>query len=211
MKSYDIENLKSRVRGLLSERRYLHTLGVMKMAEFLAEKCYTRKTEILKCAALLHDITKELSRQEQLALLSEGKIKLDEEDLNSFEVIHSFTAPVYIQKEFSEYAEPEILSAVSKHTLGSPEMSVCDEIIFLSDFIEETRKYDASVSVRKYVVENMTENYSDENLSVFHNASIMEIMHTEKHLSEKGVEINSKNILTKNALIDKIKNNKFKG
>ena len=54
-----IEGLRARVKALLSPKRWLHTSEVEKMAARLAELYCPQKANLLRAAALLHDITKE--------------------------------------------------------------------------------------------------------------------------------------------------------
>ena len=127
--------LKAAVEARMSQKRFLHTLGVVKAARQLGEELMPEKIQSLTVAAHLHDIAKELPTEELLTLSSEYGYVTTEEDMNSPQVLHSFAAPAVIKRDFPEYASEEILSAVFKHTTGDGEMSVFDEIIFLSDLI----------------------------------------------------------------------------
>ena len=200
----DVENLKAVVGASLSERRYLHTLAVSRAAIRLCEMCLPDKKSEVEVAALLHDITKELSSSEQYELFDEADILLDDEDRESIGVLHSFTAPIFIKKHFSAFATESVISAVRYHTLGSPEMSVFDEIVFLADFIEETRTYDSSIKLREFVLSNMKSGEVQSNLKVLHHACVKAIDYTIINLIENKKKINSKNILTRNALLSKI-------
>ena len=66
----DLEKLKCEVGQRLSEKRYLHTLGVAECAVRLAELCLPECRKYAEAAGLLHDITKELPIEEQYTLLS---------------------------------------------------------------------------------------------------------------------------------------------
>lgn len=200
----ELSALRVRVRERLSEKRYLHTLAVEACAIKLTELCLPDKTSEAAAAALLHDITKELSPTEQKKILDNNGIIIDSEDYDSVGVLHSFTAPIIVEREFSSFATENVISAIRYHTLGSPLMSVFDEIIFLADFIEDTRTYDSSVTLRKFVWENMNPCEAEKNISLLHSACIRAIDFTVLHLIENKKKINSKNILTRNALLSKI-------
>lgn len=199
-----VVDLKAKVGTALSEKRYSHTLAVVDAAIKLSEMCLPDEKSEVEVAALLHDITKELSLSEQYAILSEAGVVLDDEDRESAGVLHSFTAPLFIKKYFSEFATENVISAVRYHTLGAPEMSVFDEIVFLADFIEDTRTYDASISLRNFVWSNMRSGEFDINVKVLHLACVKAIDYTIINLIENKKKINSKNILTRNALLSKI-------
>ena len=200
----EIEALRSEIKNRLSEPRYLHTLGVAHAAKRLSELCLPSCATELEAAALLHDITKEYSNAEQLRIIREESIVIDNEDMKTPAVLHSFTAPTVIKRDFGRFATERVLSSVLFHTMGSPEMSVFDEIIFIADFIEETRPYPSSMSVRNYVYQNMHPGKTEENVKVLHKACIASIDFTADHLVKNKKPINSKNILTRNALLSKI-------
>ena len=54
----DISALREKVRDYLTEKRYAHTLAVEREAQFLGGIYLPEKIKELRCAALLHDITK---------------------------------------------------------------------------------------------------------------------------------------------------------
>ena len=200
----DLTMLRNRVSTRLSDKRYAHTLAVADCAARLSEMCFPEEKSEITAAALLHDITKEITLSEQRALLDEGGISLDSEDFESVGVLHSFTAPILVKREFSDFATESVLSAIRYHTLGAPDMSVFDEIIFLADFIEDTRTYESSVKLRKFVWESMQSGQIQNNILILHTACIRAIDFTVLNLIENKKKINSKNILTRNALLSKI-------
>jgi predicted HD superfamily hydrolase involved in NAD metabolism len=196
-------SLKNEVSTLMSEKRFRHTVRVSAAAEKLARYCAPELVAEAKIAALLHDVTKELPHEEQLKLLREGEVVLDAEDYESPAVLHSFTAPVFIKRRFPEWASPIVLGAVKNHTVGSPDMSVFDEIVFLSDYIEDGRTYDSCAKVRWFVWSSMADDI-DNNLKILHKACVSAIDNTIFTLISRKKTINTKNILTRNALLSKI-------
>ena len=206
MKFFDGRNeeLAQRVEKRLSPKRFSHTLAVCEAALRLASYCLPNSRSELESAALLHDIAKELPIEELISLINNSDRKTDAEDLLSVGPLHSFAGPEVIKRDFPEFATENILSAVYNHTIGAPDMSVFDEIIFLADFIEDTRSYAPAVETREYAYSSMKEGLFEHNLSVLHAASVKEIDSTLIHLIENKKIINSKNILTRNALLSKI-------
>ena len=195
-----LASLKKFISSSMSESRYRHTLGVLDMALFIADFCLPEKKKELSVAALLHDVTKELSWEEQTKILSSEGVVLSALDIESPAVIHSYTAPYFVKKHFPNFATDEILSAIEKHTVGGSEMSVFDEIIFLSDFIELGRKYESSVKTREFVIRNMIDGKTSENIKILHKASIMEIDFTIEHLKEKGATVHESSLLARKYL-----------
>ena len=123
-------------------------LGVEKMAARLGEIYCPEKIDILRVAALLHDVTKELPDEEQLAILESYSVKPLPEELASMPTIHALTAALVIPKRFPEFADPRVIDAVRYHTTGREGMSVFEKIIFLADYIDDTRTYPSCISLR---------------------------------------------------------------
>ena len=198
----DLEKLKYEVGQRLSEKRYLHTLGVAECAVRLAELCLPECRKYAEAAGLLHDITKELPTEEQKELLILSGETLDLRESEG--VLHSLTAPYVIKRDFPCFSDEKILSAVYNHTMGAPDMTILDEIIFLADFIEEGRSYEASVRVRNFVFSGVKEGKFEENINILHRACLMEIASTIENLTRKNMRINEKTLKTKSALEKRI-------
>ena len=145
-----IDDLRDKLAGEMSEFRFRHTLGVEKEAVRLGELYAPDKIPLLRAAALLHDITKENTFEKQLQLCYELGIMLKDSEKSSPKTLHAITGAAVIERDFPEFADPELVSAVRWHTTGKENMSICDKIIYLADYIEENRKYEDCVSLRQY-------------------------------------------------------------
>ena len=66
-----ITHLRETVKASMSEKRSFHTLAVEQMAIRLGQIYAPDKIYVLRAAALLHDITKELRGDEQIKLCAE--------------------------------------------------------------------------------------------------------------------------------------------
>lgn len=199
-------DLKKSVSARMSEERFLHTLGVLETALHLAEFCMPASKFEIAVSALLHDVTKELSLEEQKALIKSSDYRISREDFLAPETIHALTAPIAIERDFPEFMTEKIINAVKHHTVGSPDMSLFDEIIFLSDFIEPGRKYESCLSLRKEVYEGLCDESKEKNIFLIHNAVIKAIDFTIINLIKNKRFISPKTVLTRNALLDKINN-----
>ena len=73
----DIEKMKEELKQRLSEKRYIHSIGVMEMAEELA-KIYGVDENEARVAGLLHDIAKEIPEDEKLKYIEKNGIEIDE-------------------------------------------------------------------------------------------------------------------------------------
>ena len=202
---YQIDSLRQRVTERLSEKRMKHTLGVEKMAAFIGEKVMPERVDELRAAALLHDISKEYSEAEQLSTVKKHNISFGEEEINEPALWHSLTAAAVIKDDFTEFADGDILSAVYNHTVGSPDMSVFDEIILLSDYIEEGRTYPVCVQLRQSFLEELdSADCLDEAVSVLHRAVYKSLDNNIKEFISRGKSYHSRTELTRDAIFKKI-------
>ena len=199
----ELNLLREEVRSRLSEKRFRHTLGVEKMAEHLGKFCLSDKIKSLRAAALLHDIAKELPVEEQVDLIKKGRIRLTEEEFLSVPTLHSFASVYLIKRDFTKFSEKDILLACKNHTVGSPRMSIFEEIIFLSDYIEEGRKYENSIFVRNELLASLSGDRA-KNLKALHYATLSSLSHTVSYLEKTNARVNPKTVLTKNAYLSKI-------
>lgn len=193
-----IEKLRSSIKNKLSQKRYIHTLGVEEMARFIGSIILPEKVDELCIAALLHDITKELTYDEQISLLKDSAFDCADEDFDTKPALHSISALPLIEKEYPEYVSADIMSAVSNHTLGRENMSIFDEIIFISDYSEAGRTYLSCIDVRNYLLKNLkVDKDSKDNIFHLHKASLMAIDSTIESLNRRGEKIHSRTYSTK--------------
>ena len=134
---YD-EKMREDILSRLEGYRYTHTLGCEKAAMWLGEK-YGEDPQKCSLAMLLHDITKRLSREEQLYLCDKyGIIPCDVEKIE-WKMLHGRTAAAIAR---DVYKIPEdVAHAIEYHTTGCENMTTLDKIVYLADFIEETRDF----------------------------------------------------------------------
>ena len=203
--AHRIVELRSAVAARISDKRFAHTLGVERAAVRLGEYCLPDKISELSVAALLHDVAKEMPRDEQLVAMGRSGVDFTAEDYGSFALYHAFAAPVIICEEFSDLALEDILSAVFKHTSGDSQMSTFDEIIFVADFVEDGREYSACKEIRNKLFSQISiDKSSAERIQILH-STVVEIMDfTLKYLEEKGKSANSRMILAKKAVLAKM-------
>ena len=205
-----IERLRNDISLRLSSKRFKHSLGVEDTAAKIGSLCLPDKICKLRCAALLHDVAKEYDKDTLLLFIQKDNFPIKNEDKESPQILHSFAAPYIIKKEFNEFAKEEILSACMKHTTGDGEMTIFDEIIFISDFIEDGRTYDACREVRELFFSSASSEKSvKENIFALHKAVLECINKTVSNLTENGKTVN-KRTLAARKLITELLNAKEK-
>ena len=132
-------SVKKLLRERLSEKRYVHSLGVAKTAAELAV-LYGADPKKAELAGLLHDVTKNLDPKEQIEFCEKNGIPLTEDDRLSPKVIHAVSGEWFL-KNIIGITDSEILSAVRYHTTGRKGITLLEKIIYVSDFTEPSRNY----------------------------------------------------------------------
>jgi predicted HD superfamily hydrolase involved in NAD metabolism len=195
-----LDGLRERVRRLLTPHRFAHTLGVEACVKRLGERFGLSNIGELRAAALLHDITKEYSDKEHIALLDGAGITPDAETRRMTALLHSMTAPLVIRRDFHEFATDALLSAVACHTTGKVGMSLFDKILFIADYIEDGRTYASCVAVR----DRLWQALGDEAVppeSALDEAVLASLDHTVCSLVSRGSLVSVDTVLARNALI----------
>ena len=196
-----LSRLRQRVRETLGVGRYLHTLGVERAAIRLGEQLCPEDISELSVAALLHDITKELSEEEQLEILKNIP-EICDSDIKSASVHHSLTAPYVIERDFAEFATERVLEAVRNHTTGDEGMSVFDEIIFISDYIEDGRTYEGCVNVRDALYSELEgARTSEDKLRALRRAVLSALDNTVVGLVKSGRVIHERTVYARNYIL----------
>lgn len=183
----DIEEIKKELETILSEKRYLHSIGTMKMAIKLAEK-YNVDPKKAALTALTHDIGKELTREEKLKYAQEKHIEIDEIEKMSPGLLHGKIGANIVKEKYA--FSKDMQDAIKYHTTGHPNMDLLAKVILVADKTEETRNYEDIEIVRKLAFEDI-------------NKCIIYILNYDiKDNKEKGKPVHNNSILT----IEKLKN-----
>jgi predicted HD superfamily hydrolase involved in NAD metabolism len=142
-----ISEMMNKLIGVLSEKRYNHSIGVMEEACKLAAhyQADVRKAEI---AGLLHDCAKHIGEQDAFLMLRRYGEEPDEIQKASFQLLHGLLG-YYIAKEQYGVNDEEILRAIYWHTTGKAGMNLLEKIIFVADYIEPGRVFDGLDEIRK--------------------------------------------------------------
>ena len=143
-----LQELRECVTADMSPKRARHTLAVEQMAARLAALYCPEKEQILRVAALLHDVTKEWPTEQHVAFLEANGIEVTALDLAAPKTLHARTAAVLIPAAYSAYADAEVVSAVRWHTTGREGMSATEKIVYLADYIDDSRTFPDCVKLR---------------------------------------------------------------
>ena len=177
------EQLRPIALSYLKPKRMPHVLGTEQEAIRLAEK-YGADVTDARIAALLHDCTKKLDLNEQLALCGEYGIELDELERKALKLLHSKTGAAIARDVFG--VKDEICEAIRWHTTGKPDMTLLEKVIYLADYIEPTRNFDGVDRLRKAVYEDL-----DKGL-------LMGLNETIREMEERGSPIHRNTLEARN-------------
>ena len=144
-----ILELRGQVTADMSEKRARHTLAVEQMAARLAALYCPEKEQMLRIAALLHDVTKEWSTDQHAALLRAHGVTPTAMDLAAPKTLHAKTAALLIPEQYAAYATEEVISAVRYHTTGRENMTLTEQIVYLADYIDDSRTFPDCVALRE--------------------------------------------------------------
>lgn len=139
---YEVEELLKKIDTdiikLESEKRYKHSLGVMKKAEELA-KLYGENVNKAKLVGLAHDIGKDLSKEEKLEYVKNNNIEIDEIEKINVGLLHAKIGADICKKRYG--FSKDMQDAIKYHTVGNKNMDTFSKIIFIADKIEDGRNY----------------------------------------------------------------------
>ena len=200
----DLNELKELVEQRVSPKRFSHVLGVERCAARLASSLIPDSISEVRAAAILHDVSKQLPYAEQIDLLNEAGFELNDEDMLTEGVLHSFTAPIIIKRDFEKFSTDDILSATLKHTVGDEEMSIFDKIIFISDYAEDTRTYDSCIMVRDRLFEGFEVLPYSDKVKRLNEACLESIDGALEALKRLGSPINSRMYKTREMLLSQL-------
>ena len=152
LKHLSLSQLRPVALSYLKHKRIPHVLGTEQEAIRLAER-YGADVEKARRAALLHDCTKKLDREEQLALCRRYGIQLDELEQKALKLLHSKTGAAIARDVFG--VDDDIYSAIWYHTTGHAHMTKLEKIIYLADYIEPSRDFPGVDTLRKVCYEDL--------------------------------------------------------
>ena len=154
LKHLSISQLRPVALSYLKHKRIPHVLGTEQEAIRLAER-YGADVEKARVAALLHDCTKKLDMESQLALCDHYGIQLDELEQVSLKLLHSKTGAALARDVFG--VDEEIYHAIWWHTTGHANMTLLEKIIYLADYIEPSRDFPGVDKLRSVCYKDLNE------------------------------------------------------
>lgn len=194
--------LREKVKDYQTEKRYRHTLAVEREAWALGEIFLPEEINRLRAAALLHDITKIYDVEKQLKICNEFDIMTRGEDMAAPKLFHAKTGALVAGRDFPGCCDEGIVDAVRWHTTGRAGMTVFEMLIYLADYIEDTRTFEDCVKLRKQFYTGIEKAKNDKDkLSVLRETMITSFDMTIKCLICEGALVDRDTIEARNWFI----------
>ena len=149
----DVPDFEAKLKTMLAPDRFLHSLGVRDTAVHLAG-IYGADEKKAEIAGLLHDNAKNMDNQYERC--RDLEVELDGFEQKIPALVHAKLGAETAKCEFG-ISDAEIVSAIRWHTVGRPDMTLLEKIVFVADLIEPNRKFTDISEIRKIAEKNLDE------------------------------------------------------
>jgi len=181
-KPMELNAIKKRVAKILDTERYEHSLRVADFAKELAG-IYNVDREKAEIAALLHDVSRFMDRPQMLKEAKKLNFNISPMEEIEPKLLHAPLSANIAKNEFG-IVDEEILSAIKLHTLGRPNMTDLEKIIYLADHAESGRDYPGIDNIRELAKKNLDQ------------AIALSTSRTIQYLEERKLPIDQRTIET---------------
>ncbi|MEE8822174.1 MAG: bis(5'-nucleosyl)-tetraphosphatase (symmetrical) YqeK [Lactobacillus amylovorus] len=148
------DEIIAKEKANMDKKRFKHCVRVSETARKLA-KLNGYDEDKAALAGFVHDYAKQVSVEEYRKVIKEQDF--DKDLLNWNRAIwHGIVGTYFIEHDL-KIRDPEILTAVRRHTTGDTEMTMLDKIVFMADFIEPGRDFPGVDEARKITYANIDE------------------------------------------------------
>ncbi len=197
-----LDALRGEIAATMSQKRLRHTLAVEAMTERLCALFCPEATPWMRAAALLHDCTKELRTEEQEALCREYGLTVTPLDRLAPKTLHARTAAACIPSRYPSFDLAEIRDAVRWHTTGRADMTLTEKLLYLADYIDDSRSFENCVILRRYFWGAEPERMEREALeALLCDTLLLSFDMTMRDLLAEGTPIAPDTVAARNALL----------
>ena len=140
------DEMRRELQRRLNRNRFAHSIGVANTAVKLAKRFGVDETKAY-VAGLLHDCAREFENDELPAQAQRRGIKIGEVERAMPLLLHAYISAQMIREVYG-VNDAEIAQAIYRHTVGAPDMTSLDKIIYFADMIEPNRNYPGVENLR---------------------------------------------------------------
>lgn len=138
--------------SMVKARRLAHIRGCEEESARLARR-WGADERAARRAGILHDCTKYLEMEEQLALCARYGIALDALERESVKLLHSKTGAAIAKYVYGE--SDAVYDAIFYHTTGRAGMSLLGKILYVADYMEPNRDFPEVGQLRRLAYEDL--------------------------------------------------------
>lgn len=140
------EEIVAKEKNNMDAKRFKHCIGVSETSRKLA-LLNNYDPEKAALAGFIHDYAKQVPNERFIEII---KTKGFDQDLLNYNraIWHGIVGSYIIEQEL-KISDPEILTAIKRHTTADIEMTTLDKIVFVADFIEPNRDFPGVDEARK--------------------------------------------------------------
>ena len=152
LKHLDLPELRACSYSMVRQKRVPHIMGTEEEAARLARRWGVDETSARR-AAILHDCTKYLELEPQLAICRQYGVELDELEQTAVKLLHSKTGACMARHMFGE--PDQVYDAIFWHTTAKDDMTTLEKILYMADYIEPNRDFYGVDRLRELAYEDL--------------------------------------------------------
>ena len=149
MSAVTYDDALAAIEARLGKKAAKHCKRVSDAATALAV-VYGVDADLARLAGLLHDWDREQTPEALLAAARQAGIEITPADEATPHLLHARTGAVAAAAALPGLPD-EVVTAISRHTIGAMDMSGLDMVVYLADMIESHRDYDGVEGLRAAV------------------------------------------------------------
>lgn len=185
----NIEEIREIVQSKLSQKRYFHSICVMKRCAEIAQM-YEVDIETMQKIGIAHDIAKELTPDEKLEYIKTHNILADELELENTTLLHAKIGADYAINALG--FTKDMAQAILAHTTGLPNMNIFAKILFVADRTSEDRNFEDIDKLNKILDLNIDE-------------AVLYVLNKKIELQiQKGQSMHINSIITRNQILKEL-------
>ena len=141
-----LDDLRCVSYSMVMARRLAHIRGCEEEAARLARR-WGADEEKMRRAAILHDCTKYLTREEHLEICDRYGMPLEALERATDKLLHAKSGAALARHIFGQ--EPEVCEAIRYHTTARAGMSLEEKILYVADYMEPNRDFPEVEKLRR--------------------------------------------------------------
>ena len=187
LRHLELPELRACSYAMMREKRVAHVQGVEEEAVRLARRWGADET-MARRAGILHDCTKYLELEDQLALCRKYGVELDALEQQAVKLLHSKTGACIARAVFGE--PEEVYWAIFWHTTAKADMTTLEKILYVADYMEPNRDFEGVERLRALAYEDLDR------------ALLLGVETTIQEMIDRQLPIHSNTLAARDWLID---------